>query len=469
MLETLKSQLWDLLKQREVSLAMIYDKNGKILWHRGRTIIGQTVFEGSGFPRSLIRKTLNSEKSVSCEDVQTNVFGDDLSKSARILELKSVVIEPIEKHFFLYVDSGTRMVFDQKDLGGIKTLGEVMCRFIHRIERNGKRPGTLPGKSPFVKELKDSLPSLAITDEPVFITGETGVGKNYLANLIHRFSGREGRFIEAEVSSIPANLFESTLFGHRRGSFTDAREDREGLIHLAEGGTLMIDEITEIPSETQAKLLRFLDTRRYRVVGETHEKQADVRIIAATNNDLTEVINGGKFRKDLYYRLQVFEIHIPPLRERIDDVKDFIAENLDLFRGKAPGRGFWKIMLKHDWRGNFREIINVMKRAGILLPDPVTGNDIKKLIIRYSPSGEGSLSGQHSDDLWGKINSGRSFWEVVKEPFLKRDLNREQVKNLISEGLEKSGNRYTGLLKTFNVQKEDYNRFMSFLKDHNLK
>jgi two-component system response regulator HydG len=207
----------------------------------------------------------------------------------------------------------------------------------------------------------------------VLLTGETGTGKQLLAQAIHYNGPRaQGPFVELNCSAIPANLLESELFGHERGAFTDARHAKPGLLEVADGGTLFLDEIGELPFELQGKLLKVLEDKKVRRVGGTRSQEVDVRIIAATHRDLLAEVQARRFREDLYYRLSVIPIHLPPLRERGDDVillaEHFITslcEEYDLPRPDLS-RALQDRLLSHSWPGNVRELRNAIERALLL-------------------------------------------------------------------------------------------------------
>lgn len=214
------------------------------------------------------------------------------------------------------------------------------------------------------------IPRVATT---VLLTGETGTGKELLAQAIHYNGPRsEGPFVELNCSAIPANLLESELFGHERGAFTDARRAKPGLLEVADGGTLFLDEIGELPFDLQGKLLKVLEDKRVRRVGATRSQEVDVRIIAATNRDLNAEVRDGSFREDLYYRLSVIPIHLPALRERGDDIL-LLAEHFitalcldhDLARPELS-RELKDRLLTHPWPGNVRELRNAIERALLL-------------------------------------------------------------------------------------------------------
>jgi transcriptional regulator with PAS, ATPase and Fis domain len=287
--------------------------------------------------------------------------------------------------------------------------------------------------------------------------------------LIHLYSGRKGKFVVADTTTINENLFESEVFGHKKGSFTGAAEDKQGLIDEARGGTLFFDEIAEVPVSFQAKLLRFIDIKKYRVVGEPCEKEADVRIVAATNKDLQKAVEKKTFRDDLYFRLNVLEIKIPPLRERKEDINAALFERRKFLKGKKIGEGFWEVMYNYDWPGNFRELFTVLKRAGILCDSPITGKKIQEIIDTNITEDTSVKSINRIDQVQAALKSGKNFWEVVKEPFLKRDLNRSEVKCIISKALLETGGKYVNTLPFFNIDPSEYKRFMKFLHKNKLQ
>jgi transcriptional regulator with PAS, ATPase and Fis domain len=348
-----------------------------------------------------------------------------------------------------------------------RVLGQLLEKTIERIKAGGDA-GSIIGVSPAMDRIRQMTVTYALEDEPVLLLGETGVGKSHIAELIHRFSGRIGDFVAAEITSINENLFESTMFGHKKGAFTDARADKKGLVQEAEKGTLFIDEISEIPVSFQAKLLRFIEKKKYRVMGDPKERTADVRIVAASNKNLEKAIADKEFREDLYYRRHVLEIEIPPLRERKEDIRAFIDRNRPYLKDKELGDGFWEAVLDYHWPGNMRELITVLKRAGILLDSPITDDKINNMIYGNRMQKLLSPPAHPSTEPWKQkivedLEKGKSFWETVKEPFLERELNREQARAVIAEALEKTGGNYKETLKLLNVDEADYVRFMKFL------
>jgi transcriptional regulator with GAF, ATPase, and Fis domain len=227
-------------------------------------------------------------------------------------------------------------------------------------------------------ELVHQARQVAVTDTPVLITGETGTGKEVLANAIHGWSSRAGRpLVRLNCAALPPSLIESELFGHVRGAFSGATRSRMGRFQAANGGTLFLDEVGELPTDLQVKLLRVLQDGCFEPVGSDRTVRVDVRIIAATNVDLLAAVADGRFREDLYYRLAVFPVHVPPLRARRDDVLPIAESVLDSLARRAGRRG-WQLsarskrwLLGRRWRGNVRELVNTLERATILDPGPV--------------------------------------------------------------------------------------------------
>jgi transcriptional regulator with PAS, ATPase and Fis domain len=465
MFENIKTQLWDILEKKEVSLVMIFDKNGDILWHKGRKIEGKSIYLGTGFSRSCAKRVIKKGALIQKEDVEIVVYGDQLPESAASLSVKSLLILPVEKSFFLYVDSGTREYFNETDVEVFRVMAQLLKKMIEQVIEDNADTRGITGESEEIKTIREMVVKYSLEEEPVLLMGETGVGKSHIAELIHRCSGKKGKFVVAEITTINENLFESTMFGHKKGAFTDAKTDKTGLVQDAHKGTLFLDEVFEIPISFQAKLLRFIDKKKYRVVGESEEREADVRIVAATNKDLQKAIETNEFREDLYYRLHVLEIAIPPLRKRKQDIKAFIMENQIYLKGKEMGEDFWEAVLNHDWPGNMRELITVLKRAGILLESPITGEEIKDIIrgSGYKKSFAAIPGDTWLEDIHDTLNEGKNFWEAVKEPFLNRELNRKQVRTLITEALLQTDGSYKDTLKLFNLDENEYGNFMKFL------
>lgn len=229
----------------------------------------------------------------------------------------------------------------------------------------------LIGSSPAMQRIFKQIALVAAADVPVLITGESGTGKELVARLLHQHSARRDKpFLPVCLAALNPGLVESELFGHARGSFTGATEDRRGVFEFAERGTLLLDEIGDTPLPLQVKLLRVLENREYSVVGDPRPRPTQVRIIAATNRSLSEMIAAGTFREDLYYRLSVFHIELPPLRERLSDLPDLANHFLRLASGNSAqnrfAEGFLDALQQRPWAGNVRELRNAIEYAALL-------------------------------------------------------------------------------------------------------
>jgi len=225
---------------------------------------------------------------------------------------------------------------------------------------------TLRTRSPLFEEVLSLAREVAKSDVSVLLRGETGTGKEVLARYIHRLSPRkDGPFVVVDCGAIPEHLFESELFGHEKGAYTGATHRKMGLVELANGGTLFMDEIGEIPLPVQAKLLRFAETKSFRRVGGLKEIKVDVRIVSATNRDLREMVREGKFRSDLLYRINTVEIEIPPLRERREDIPILVETFLQKYKKKIKPETL-RTLMDYEWPGNIRELRNAIERASLL-------------------------------------------------------------------------------------------------------
>jgi len=468
MVEAIKERLNELLKQKDVSLGLLFHRDGHILWHMGREIVGRNIETGKGFCRGVIQESLRNSREIVEKNVHQNCDISE-SDSARRLLIKSISIYPLDTDYFLYIDSGTRMEFTDVEHGKIQILVTLLKDSIQQIRRNEADIGGISGDSEAIQKVKDLVLKYSIEEDCVLLTGETGVGKTHIAALIHHYSGCKGKFVVAETTTINENLFESEIFGHRKGAFTGAVETKRGLIDEAADGTLFFDEISEIPLSFQAKLLRFIDDKKYRILGDPVERRTSVRILAASNMDLQKMIRDGQFRQDLFYRLSVLNIKIPPLRERPEDIRAVVLGARKYLKGKSIGDGFWNEILRYPWPGNIRELFSVMKRAGILCESPITGKQILNLILENNqqplplPEPGGSVS------LREQLRSGEDFWTLIAEPFLKRELTRSQVKDLITNTLLQAGGKYINTLKFLNLEPSQYKRFMKFLHKHRLQ
>jgi DNA-binding NtrC family response regulator len=236
--------------------------------------------------------------------------------------------------------------------------------------------GSLVGKSRQMREIFGTIEQIAPSNVSVLITGESGTGKEMVARTLHELSPRKARpFVAVNCAAIPETLIESEIFGHEKGAFTGAFERRAGCFELAHGGTLLLDELCEMPAGTQAKLLRVLEERKFRRLGARTEQEVDVRVLAATNRDPAQAIVQGSLRPDLFYRLNVFNIAMPPLREHLEDLPALAEAMLTEMNNKHGRRvsgvasSLLDRLMAFDWPGNARELRNVIERAVILCPD----------------------------------------------------------------------------------------------------
>ena len=281
----------------------------------------------------------------------------------------------------------------QRAFDEIKKLKDQLCRENIALREEIDKASMfeeIVGASPALKAVLARVAKVAPTDSTVFITGETGTGKELVARAIHKQSHRSSRaFVSVNCAAIPAPLIASELFGHEKGAFTGAHQRRLGRFELAEGGTIFLDEIGELPTETQIALLRVLQEREFERVGGNQAIRANVRVIAATNRDLKAAIEAGTFRSDLFYRLNVFPIEIPPLRERKEDIPMLVEYFIDRYASKAGKkiRGTDKktldLLQSYPWPGNIRELQNVIERSVILCDTESFSVDESWLVREY--------------------------------------------------------------------------------------
>jgi transcriptional regulator with GAF, ATPase, and Fis domain len=294
-----------------------------------------------------------------------------------------------------------------EEIQRLKSQLEQQNTYLQEEVVEAKAFGDLVGQSAALRQVVSQIDLVAPTDASVMILGETGTGKELVAHEIHRRSLRKDRpLIRVNCASIPKELYESEFFGHAKGAFTGAIKDRAGRFEAAEGGTLFLDEIGEVPLDLQGKLLRALQEKSYERVGEDRTRRANVRIIAATNRDLKKEAAAGRFREDLYYRLNVFPIQVAPLRERKEDVP-LLAQHFIKLSAKELGcpqprltRAGMTGLADYDWPGNIRELRNVIERAVILarggllefdLPNGTAGDDGPAAARMASPPGDGPV------------------------------------------------------------------------------
>jgi two-component system response regulator AtoC len=290
-------------------------------------------------------------------------------------------------------------------------------RMTGRPETGARRPrksDVLIGTGAWIKQLYERIGMVAATDIAVTITGPSGTGKELVARTIHNLSPRyEHPFVVVSCAALPANLLEDELFGHVKGAFTDATRDRDGLIAQADGGTLFLDEIGEMPVQLQAKLLRVLQFHEYRRIGDDQDRQVDMRVITATHRDLVQMVEAGEFRQDLLYRINVFPLRLPPLRERKEDVPLLAQHFLLLHRARADKRiegftpGAIVRLSAEDWPGNVRQLENKIQEALVVAEGPlITAEDLDVHAAHGSET---------PSPPWIALDLGRPFQDLKHE------------------------------------------------------
>jgi two-component system, NtrC family, response regulator HydG len=338
----------------------------------------------------------------------------------------------------------------------------------------------LLGNSPAIRDLHAELSFIAASDAKVLITGESGVGKEVVAHTLHAQSRRSShKIVVVNCAGVPDTLLESELFGHVRGSFTDAHTDKRGLLEIAHGGTVFLDEIGEMSIRMQALLLRFLENGEIQRVGsERHHTTVDVRVISATNRDLASRIASKEFREDLYYRLNVIRLALPPLRDRPEDIPVLLDHFIRLQSealGVAPphiSSDALTALQEYRWPGNVRELRNiteqlVVRRAGRL----VVPGDLPREIVAHRPTASTTIAPlaalARDQILFDRMaRGGEPFWTVVYDPFMARDLTREELRRIVEQGLEVTRGSYRSMVQLFNIPPTDYRRMLNFLRKH---
>src|SRR5687768_7010331 len=336
----------------------------------------------------------------------------------------------------------------------------------------------LLGSSNAVRDLREEVAIAGSTDARVLITGETGTGKEVVAQLVHAQSRRGERrpLVALNCAGVPETLLESELFGHERGSFTGAEASRDGLFKAADGGTVFLDEVGEMSPRMQSLLLRFLDNGEIQSVGGAWATQVNVRLIAATNRDLIKSVEDKEFRLDLFYRLNVLHLHTTALRDRREDIPVLIQHFLELHsRQSTCGLPVltpeaMAVMVDYEWPGNVRQLKNVAERLVVRGAGASIGaRDVApELTSTQSPVSAASASqdaSPRSAALYARmLEGGESFWAVVHGPFMARDLTREDVRAVIGRGLRETRGNYKSLLQLFNMNARDYRRLLNFLQ-----
>ncbi len=337
----------------------------------------------------------------------------------------------------------------------------------------------LLGVSRAIRELREEIERVALCDAKVLITGETGVGKDVVAQMVHRRGPSANRaFVPLNCAGVPETLLESELFGHVKGSFTGAYRDKAGKLEMARGGTMFLDEVGEMSLRMQGLLLRFLETGELQKVGADRSHSGiEVRIIASTNRDLRSMVTQGTFREDLFYRINVIHIPIPPLRKRREDIPVMVDHFLSWF-SRNNGRlertvspDAVKLLSDYSWPGNVRELINVVERlvvAGgrdLIMPDDLP-SEIKSAAGSRSPVWR-ERRRSTADELYQRLTEeGQSFWTAVYPLYMRREITRGNVRDLVGKGLREARGNYKIVARLFNMEPGDYKRFLNFLRKH---
>src|SRR5687768_7799794 len=338
------------------------------------------------------------------------------------------------------------------------------------------------GQSPAIRNIEQEIDYAARSNAKVLITGESGVGKEIVARLIHRHGRRsKGPLVTINCAGFPDSLLETEMFGHVKGSFTDAYRDKRGWLEQAHGGTIFMDEVGEMSLRMQAMMLRFLETGEIQRVGSDRKlPPLDVRVITATHRKLVDDVAEKTFREDLYYRLNVIHIAVPALRDRREDVPllvdYFMRSFADSHQSRQPAIApeAMACLQAHSWPGNVRELKNVAERLvlrcrdGLLnvedLPSEIRGTR-QPLTVNVTARVEPTRA--LADALFDRLINGReSFWSAVYEPFMARDLTRNDVREVIRLGLRHTLGNYKLLVTSFNMAPEDYKRFLNFLRKY---
>jgi len=383
-------------------------------------------------------------------DVLRNVRTDDNDSVVIMMTAYSTVesaVEAIKAGAFDYITKPFQM--DQllftvdKALETTKLRREV--RELRRTLEHDFGTDKIIGQDPSMLKLLDMIKQVAKTGvSTVLLRGDTGTGKDLIARVIHHNSDRAGQsFVNITCTALSETLLESELFGHERGAFTDAKAQKKGLLEMADGGTVFLDEIGDMPAALQAKLLRFLEERRFRRVGGTREISVDVRVIAATNRDIEEAIEQGQFRRDLMYRLNVVTVYLPPLRARGDDIRLLAQHFVQRFATefKKPVTGIsdqaYETLYGYSWPGNVRELRNVLERAVLLC------------------KGEGI---EEHDIVLGRSENKPWEWDIEHINLPPHGFDFEKLRrlerHLLCQALERTGNNQSKAAKLLNLSRD---------------
>ncbi|KPJ99600.1 MAG: Fis family transcriptional regulator [Desulfobacterales bacterium SG8_35] len=329
------------------------------------------------------------------------------------------------------------------------------------LRQKADRKPSLTGNSQAIRNLKEQIERVAPTDAWVLIRGEHGTGKELVAQTIHRLSNRNNKpMVEVNCAAIPEELIESELFGHEKGSFTGAQTSKRGKFDQADGGMLFLDEIGDMSMKTQAKILRILQEQAFERVGGNQTIQVDVRVLAATNKNLEEEIEAGHFRADLFWRLNVVPIHLPLLRDRVDDIPLLVADFVEDLSHKGLGKkifteGALSVMMLHTWPGNVRELRNFVERIVIMCPDEKISSKTVAHYLQQSPAAPDSMRDSSTLVPYRKMNFKEAKREFEREYIIgklqENNGNISQTAEML--GLERS--HLHKKLKTLHIELSD--------------
>jgi two-component system response regulator HydG len=339
------------------------------------------------------------------------------------------------------------------------------------------------GRSAAIRAIEEEIEYAARSNAKVLITGESGVGKEIVARLIHQRSRRcAGPLVTINCAGFPDSLLETEMFGHVKGSFTDAHRDKVGYLERAHNGTIFMDEVGEMSLRMQAMMLRFLETGEIQRVGsDTRHRTVDVRVITATHRRLLDLVAEKAFREDLYYRLNVVHIEVPALRERTEDIplllNHFLRLSAETHRTELPeiSADALECLTAYGWPGNVRELKNVTERLILrcrderidfaALPPEVRQGRAAKAVSSTNVTVRVEAAPPTHEALFDRLVNGKeSFWSAVYEPFMARDLTRNDVREVVRMGLKHTLGNYKLLVTCFNMPPGDYKRFLNFLR-----
>lgn len=362
---------------------------------------------------------------------------------------------------------------DRPGLHSFEWLSEPAQRIRQlSVQRWGEAQAVdMVGRSPAFVELLTKIEKVARFREPVLVTGESGVGKEGIGQAIYLLGDPPSApFVSVNCPQFQEdNLTVSELFGHVKGSYTGAVGDRRGAFEEADGGVIFLDEVGDLVPAAQAMLLRVLATGELRPLGSTRTRSVSVRVVSATNKPLNQLAVSRAFRYDLLFRLRHFHLQVPSLRERGDDWRLILDYSLYRLARKYGVRrqfsaGALRVLEHHSWPGNVRQVVGVVNMGYAMADrDTIEVKDVASLLER------GEDVGEHVSLYERVVRHGEDFWGTIYKGFMDRDLNRDQVRAMVREGLVAAGGKYRRLIDLLRLPATDYQRFMDFLRQHDLK